>query len=169
MLIAQWIGFWSTLGIILVTGVLGAFLWRWQGVGVFGRFRMAMSEQILRQMTGTAEKEESDNASPIDVLLDGAMIFFAGGLLLTPGVLTDIVGFLLLIPLTRGLFKKSIFRWFQSRIKTMHYQNSFSVHGNPFDLPGNQMEMDDEDIIEGEIISRSSESQSDQKDPKRLD
>ena len=97
------IGFSWTIGIVVFTGVLGAVLWRLQGLGVIGRLGNA-----LRQRDSAA-----------DALMDGAMIFFAGGLLLTPGVITDLFGFTLLIPWSRSFFKRWILRWFTNRIKDL--------------------------------------------------
>ncbi len=146
ILISNSIGFWPTVGIIVATGVLGAVLWRWQGFGVFGRLKMGIGS----------------GASPGDALLDGAMIFFAGGLLLTPGVLTDVLGFLLLIPFTRSIFKKWIFQWLKSKFKMVDIsQMPSGMPFGPFGMPPSEEsfnaenDLDDKtdgDIIEGEII-----------------
>lgn len=136
------IGFWQTIGIIVVTGVLGAILWKWQGFGVFGKLRAGMIQGM--------------NFG--DTLLDGALIFFAGGLLLTPGILTDVFGFLLLIPVTRSVFKKMIMAWIKNKFNVMV---STQMQGMDLEAMMRQQqnavapEEDDEDIIEGEIVSRS--------------
>lgn len=78
-------------------------MWRLQGLGVIGRLGNALRQQ--------------DSAA--DALMDGAMIFFAGGLLLTPGVITDLFGFTLLIPWSRSFFKRWILRWFTNRFKDL--------------------------------------------------
>ena len=66
--LSHYIGFWETLGIIFITGFLGVILWRWQGLGTLARFRSSIGREM----------------SVGDAILDGAMIFFAGGLLLAP-------------------------------------------------------------------------------------
>ncbi len=101
MFLSSKIGFPSTIGIVVLTGVLGAVLWRLQGLGVIGRLGSALQQQ--------------DSAA--DALMDGALIFFAGGLLLTPGVLTDLVGFSILIPWSRSFLKRRILRWLTNRFK----------------------------------------------------
>jgi len=79
------IGLWPTLAIVVLTAVLGTILVRSQGAQVLGRLRQSMSEL----------------KDPTEPLAEGAMILFAGALLLTPGFFTDSVGLLLLIPPVR--------------------------------------------------------------------
>jgi len=76
------IGLWPTLGIVVLTAVLGTWLVRTQG-------RMAM---------GQLRNSFSQLNDPTEPLAHGAMILFAGALLLTPGFFTDALGFALLIP-----------------------------------------------------------------------
>ncbi len=83
--LASLIGILYTILIVVVTGVVGAFLARKQGLAVVSRIRSSTERGVL----------------PGEDLLHGAMILAGGLLLLTPGLLTDVVGFLLLIPRTR--------------------------------------------------------------------
>jgi UPF0716 protein FxsA len=87
--IGQWVGTLPTFGLIIFTGILGAFLARRQGVQVLGRMRSEMQKGQL----------------PTEAIFDGAIILVAGALLMTPGILTDTVGFLCLIPATRRVIK----------------------------------------------------------------
>lgn len=80
--VGGWLTLWPTLGIVLLTGVVGTVLVRLQGLRVL--------EDLRRQ-----SQELRDPLSP---LAHGAMILIAGILLLTPGFFTDAVGFLLLVP-----------------------------------------------------------------------
>jgi len=85
-------GFLPTLGIVIGTGVLGAWLARHEGL-----------------RTARAIRKELDAGHmPADRLMDAALIFTAGILLLTPGILTDITGFLLLAPPVRTLIRSRI-------------------------------------------------------------
>jgi len=93
--LADLIGWQYTVGLVLATGVLGASLARWQGTQVWRR---------VHQKLATGEL-------PADAMLDGLMILVAGVLLVTPGVLTDIVGFGLLLPPVRTGFR----RWLKAR------------------------------------------------------
>ncbi|CAM3522639.1 FxsA family protein [Cytobacillus oceanisediminis] len=84
------IGLWPTLIIIIFTGILGAYLAKKQGLETIRK----MQEQLrYGQMPG-------------DTILDGVCILVGGTLLLTPGFITDAVGFTLLAPPTRGLYKR---------------------------------------------------------------
>ena len=97
--IGQHIGVFYTLTIVIVTGVLGAILAREQG------FR------TLKKI----ESEINLGVMPSEQILDGVMILCGGILLLTPGLITDVIGFLVLIPLTRNLLKQ----WLKKKIKTI--------------------------------------------------
>ena len=86
-------GILFTLVLILTTGVLGAYLAASQGL------------LVLRQI----QKEMSEGRLPAVVLLDGAIILLAGFVLLTPGIVTDAIGFFCLIPTGRQIIRKFLF------------------------------------------------------------
>jgi UPF0716 protein FxsA len=79
------IGLWPTLAVVVLTAVVGTALLRWQGLAEMGRLRSALD----------------GHGDPSAPLVHGAMILFAGALLLTPGFFTDAVGFALLMPPVR--------------------------------------------------------------------
>ncbi len=79
------IGVFATLAIVIITAFLGTVLVRGQGA------------QALRQL----QSSFNDLRDPSEPLVHGALILFAGALLLTPGFFTDIVGFALLVPNVR--------------------------------------------------------------------
>ena len=81
------IGVWATLGMVLLTAIIGSFLLRWQGIGLFNRIN---SEMQAKRVPGRE-------------LVHGVMILIAGVLLLTPGFVTDSLGFLLFIPAVRDM------------------------------------------------------------------
>ncbi len=97
----QWIGTLPTVGLIIVTGIIGAYLARQQGY------------QVLQRV----QQETQSGQMPGGALLEGAMILVAGAVLMTPGVLTDALGFLLLIPPTRKLISDIVGRQIQRRIQ----------------------------------------------------
>ncbi|MGB5559550.1 MAG: FxsA family protein [Paracoccaceae bacterium] len=103
--VGGWIGLWPTLGIVILTAVLGTWLMREQGLRALQDLKTSMNE--LRD--------------PTEPLAHGAMILFAGALLLTPGFFTDMVGLLLLIPPVRS----AVYSYLRSRVKVQ----SFTVHG----------------------------------------
>jgi UPF0716 protein FxsA len=98
----QQIGVAATIGLILATGIAGAFLARTQGFTLLNQIQQDLKQGIL----------------PQDKLLDGAMILAGGLVLLTPGFCTDLLGFFLLTPLTRNWIKKGIKRWLEERISS---------------------------------------------------
>jgi len=99
-----WIGahtsWWFTLGLVVFTGVAGAWLARHEGVRCLRRFQQELAAGKL----------------PADPLLDGLMILLAGALLVTPGVLTDTLGFALLLPPLRRLVRERVKRRIQTRV-----------------------------------------------------
>lgn len=86
------IGFWPTIGLVLATGTVGAILARSQGLRVLHGIR---AELAVGQV-------------PTSRLLDGLMVLIGGIVLLTPGILTDILGLALLIPFTRRRLKEVV-------------------------------------------------------------
>lgn len=95
------IGLWPTLLIVILTAMAGSYLVRSQG---------ARELANLRTSFGTMR-------DPSEPLANGAMILFAGALLLTPGFFTDFVGFLLLFP----PFRAAAFNWMRSKVKTQSF------------------------------------------------
>ena len=94
------IGFPATLGIIVVTAILGASLARAQGLRTLQRLREALARGRL----------------PHAEVMDGLMILIAGAVLLTPGFLTDAAGFLLLVPPVRARVRQSLEKALKGRI-----------------------------------------------------
>lgn len=91
------IGFWPTIGLIVATGILGSYMARREGMSVWKRFNARLGQGGL----------------PGQELLDGVIILIAGALLITPGVLTDVFGFLGLFPATRRFIRKIAFQRIQ--------------------------------------------------------
>ena len=100
--VGRHIGVWATMAIIIGTAIVGASLTRREGLKTWWRFQDKLK-------TGAFPNEE---------LLDGLMILIAGALLLTPGFLTDAVGFTLLIPGSRRVIKGRLRQRFSQHIDT---------------------------------------------------
>lgn len=98
--IGRWIGLWGTLALVLVTAIVGAALARSQGARVIRDLRAEMAAGRV----------------PGRQLLDGVLVLIGGIVLLTPGVLTDVLGFVLLLPPTRKGFRRLLARAIQARI-----------------------------------------------------
>lgn len=99
--VGQWIGLLPTILLVFVTGIAGAALARREGL------------RTLRRL----QEEVASAQLPGDALLDGAAILLGGAFLLTPGVLTDLVGLSLLLPPTRALIKRLARRELKRRIE----------------------------------------------------
>jgi UPF0716 protein FxsA len=114
------IGALPTLGLIILTAIMGAALLRQQGLVTLHRFRTALDEGYLPAME----------------IVEGVALLIGGVLLLTPGFVTDAVGFLLLLPITRKAMLKAA-------VKRSRFTQNPPVKGR---------------VIEGEIVDKRDES-----------
>ena len=101
--IGSMFGALTAVSLVILTGFLGAFLARMQGLQTLYRIQESLREGRM----------------PSGELLDALLIVIAGLVLLTPGFLTDSVGFLLLIPATRN----SIKYWLRRQIELRYMSN----------------------------------------------
>lgn len=102
--IGGWLTLWPTLGLVLLTGIIGTALMRWQGM------------QVLAELRG----DMGQLKDPLSPLAHGALIMLAGVLLLTPGFVTDAIGFLLMVPALRS----AVIAWLGRRVQIQ----SFGLH-----------------------------------------
>jgi len=91
--VGRMVGLLPTLALVLLTGVTGAALARLEGMRVLLQF----------------QRELASGRIPGQALLDGVSVLVGGAFLLTPGILTDLAGFVLLLPVSR--------RWVQRRVR----------------------------------------------------
>jgi len=84
------IGALNTSIIIILMGIIGAFIIKLQGFHLLNKIQNSINRGIM----------------PRSELLDGLMILAGGLALLIPGFITDVIGFLLLIPFIRAILKK---------------------------------------------------------------
>lgn len=99
------IGVWQTIFLIIATGVLGAWLAKKEGL------------QALR----LAQLQTQQGQLPSGVILDGICILVGGVVLLTPGFITDAIGFFLLVPKTRTFAKALLLKIFNNMIKNGNF------------------------------------------------
>lgn len=90
--VGQVIGALPTIALLLFVSIAGAWLVKREGMRAWRRFRDALDAPRV----------------PTKEVIDGALVLFAGALMLTPGFLTDIVGLLLLAPPTRAVANRLI-------------------------------------------------------------
>ena len=116
------IGLWPTLGIVLLTAILGTHLVRKQGL------------EQLRAVQSSFDRL-SDPTRP---LAHGAMILASGLLLLTPGFFTDAVGFALLVPSVRDAVMKAV----RSRINVQSFTMGSTGQPHPTRQPDDVIDAD---------------------------
>ena len=88
--VGQWIGLWPTLGLLVLSAALGTWLVRREGTKAWRALRDAVGGGRI----------------PSRELTDGALVAAGGLLLILPGMVTDVVGLVCLLPFTRALPRK---------------------------------------------------------------
>ena len=126
-LVQSW-GLAETILLVLVTGVVGVGLARQQGLKAW----KAVHTQLASGQSPSAE------------IMDGVMILIAGAFLMTPGLLTDTVGFSLLIPLARRLLRAKLVAWFKHRTVTT-FRTRFP--NAEFGVPGDTADTDEDEPV----------------------
>lgn len=124
---------WVPIAIVVVTGIVGTALARREGWKVLERI-----QADVRQ-----------NRMPADSLLDGFCVLLAGLLFLLPGVLTDVVGIVLLIPPTRDLVKRGAAAWLKRHVQvsTVDSSGDYWSSSSSATLPGQDK------IIDARVIN----------------
>lgn len=98
-------GAFHTVIFVIITAVIGAFYAKLEGLRTLRRLQLQLSSGQM----------------PAESIVDSILIFIAGMLLLTPGFLTDGIGFLILFPITRNPIKRFLRKQFD------HYLNKRAV------------------------------------------
>jgi UPF0716 protein FxsA len=111
LVIGQRIGIAATFAIILLTGFIGAYLAKSQGIKALARYQESLAQGRL----------------PHEAIIDSLLILVAGVLLLTPGFLTDSIGFALLAPSIRNVIRGRLEKSIKERI---------TVAGQDMGMPG---------------------------------
>lgn len=124
------IGFWWTMGGVVLTALIGSYLLRLQGFSVWRDIQQKLN---MGQFPGQS-------------IVDGIMLAIAGALLLTPGYFTDFVGFSLFVPQVRY----AIFEFLRKRVTVVSTQSfhQSSYHHDPSSHRRDQdgvIDLDDDD------------------------
>ncbi|MED4572421.1 FxsA family protein [Brevibacillus agri] len=93
--IGSLIGGWNTVLLVILTGLLGAWLAKQQGVQVFRTLQFQLARGQM----------------PTEMIIDGALILIGGILLLLPGFVSDVIGLIFLIPYTRMILRHLLKQW----------------------------------------------------------
>ena len=109
------IGVMMTIGIVVATGVIGAYLARTQGLLT-----------VLKM-----QKTLQAGQIPAEEMIDAVLIALAGVVLLTPGFITDVMGMILLFPVTRRMLKHWLIKkWQRVQVQTNQYQTMKNFHSS---------------------------------------
>ncbi|RST76357.1 membrane protein FxsA [Siminovitchia acidinfaciens] len=100
ILAGKTVGGFATIALIIITGILGAYLAKRQGM------------EVIRKM----QEQVRSGYPPGEALLEGVCVLVGGLLLVTPGFITDITGLFLVLPPTRKLLQPALLKLFKSWI-----------------------------------------------------
>jgi len=139
--VSEHIGLWSALFFALFTAVLGGFIVRLQGMQTIVSMRSGMGQGRM----------------PTREIFDGFCLVAAGALLITPGFLTDAIGFSLLVPPFRDVLRKNL-------KKNTKFAMGGTVSGSGFE----RRRPNDPNIIEGEFENLDPEQNNEPPNKKRL-
>ncbi|MFC7073262.1 FxsA family protein [Halovenus rubra] len=95
VVLAGSLGWQLVVLLVVLTALIGMFLARLEG----------------RHTLAKIQRKAARGEAPTDELMDGALLLIAGAFLLTPGLVTDAIGFLLLVPLTRYPIRLALKKW----------------------------------------------------------
>ncbi len=105
LVVNHYLTLFPTIALVIITGVLGAWLakqqWRW----LLSRMRDRVTQQQI----------------PTELFSDGSMILLAAALLVTPGLITDTIGLTLLIPGCRRWYKRRFTEWIKGSFEIRSY------------------------------------------------
>jgi UPF0716 protein FxsA len=109
--VKEQLGLMETIWLVILTGMIGASMAKNQGLMVLS----------------TIQEQTQKGLPPTQTLVEGLLVLVGGILLVTPGIMTDLFGFSLIIPFTRKLWAPLVQSWFGSKVQT-----HTSMGGAPF-------------------------------------
>lgn len=121
--VGQVIGPWWTILLLVLDSILGGWLIRREGVRAWRALRAAVEQGKL----------------PARELADGVLVVLGGALMLSPGFVTDGLGILLILPVTRPVFRRLLTSYAASRVVVR-------THARPGPAAG------DESVVRGEVV-----------------
>ena len=126
------IGFFPTIGIVAFTGVVGAWMARIQGISVISELNTSVAQGKV----------------PGKELVNAVLVFVGGALLLTPGFITDILGFSMIMPGTRDAISVFLMNYFAKKVQNGDVRFSYRSSGSPH----RQSKYDDGNVIDAERV-----------------
>ncbi len=134
--VGQVIGAWWTVLLLVADGALGAWLMKREG----GRALRALREAL------------DQHRMPAKELADGALILVGGTLLLTPGFVTDVLGIVFVLPVTRPLARRGLTRYLERRFLSGPGAPGFTARAGGHGRPGRQTGASDPSVVPGEVV-----------------
>jgi len=98
--VAGELGWEVTVALVVLTALLGTLFVRAEGRATLARIQQSLAE----------------GKPPTDELVDGGLLIAAGAFLLTPGLVTDALGFLIVFPVTRVPFRWAVKRYVRPKL-----------------------------------------------------
>lgn len=134
--VGEAIGAWNTVGLVLLSAFIGVNMLRYQGLSTLAR----------------AQQRANQGEIPGQEMVEGIVLAVGGALLVTPGFVTDIIGFCCLIPYTRRTFAKALMSRF-TIIASSQQSHGHFYSADPFahQQPQQEKKVSNGDIIEGEF------------------
>ncbi|MGM0420419.1 MAG: FxsA family protein [Bacillota bacterium] len=136
------IGIIPTLILVAATGVIGVSLAKMQGFLVVNKLRSNLNQGKL----------------PADEIIQGVMILVGGAMLLTPGLLTDVAGFLFILPGSRPFIANLLKKYLQKYIEKSEGSSSFNFY---YSNSNTKQKQDEPDIINGDYEYEPREEEED--------
>ncbi|MFY9222408.1 MAG: FxsA family protein [Blastocatellia bacterium] len=132
VLLTQYTNIWATIAMIIVPGMLGAYLAKREGRQAISRIKAALR----------LEQE------PTTAVLDGALLLVAAAFLITPGVLSDLTGLLLMIPAVRRPIREYIKNRVKQMVESQISGGAMKVFSLPFGMNVDNFSRRDENVID---------------------
>ncbi len=135
--VGQAIGAWYTVGLVLLSAFIGVNMLRYQSLATLGRAQERLNRQEM----------------PGQEMVEGIVLAVGGAMLITPGFVTDVLGFSCLIPASRKAFAKLLMSRFTLITAAGRTQGGEFYRSGP----GGEPPRRDGDVIEGEVVDRDDE------------
>jgi len=127
--VGQAIGAWQTVALLLIESAIGVWLLRREGGRAWQELRLALNQARV----------------PARELADAALVLIGGTLLITPGFVTDVVGFFCVLPVTRPLARRLLLAYISRRVA----RGTIRVVG----APGNRFRPPRAHVVDGEVVN----------------
>jgi UPF0716 protein FxsA len=127
--VGQEIGAWQTVGLLLIESAIGVWLLKREGRRTWQELRLALNQARV----------------PAKELADAALVLIGGTLLVTPGFVTDVVGFFCVLPFTRPLARRLLLAYISRRVA----RGTIRVVAGP----GSGFRPRSSTVVDGEVVN----------------